>query len=79
MLINMQIGRITERGVLKGEGHNVLDALDGHGEGVSRETLADDDFYPPKIIGRAPVALLKKLLAENREFEAFKITILGEF
>lgn len=57
----------TERSMLKGECHNVLDSLNGIGLRVSRKAFADDKLDTAKIVRRAPVALLEQLMTEGRK------------
>lgn len=65
--------------MLEREGNYVLDPLNWHGEGISRETLAEDDLDPAEIVSRTPVILVKEFLAEIRELQRLEITILREF
>lgn len=70
---------LTQRGVLKREGDDVLDTLERHAHRVTRKTLADHDLDATKVVGRAPIALLKELLTERWKLESLKFAILGKF
>lgn len=49
--------KITKRGVLERERDDVFDSFDGCRQGISWETLADDDLDASNFVCRAPVTL----------------------
>jgi hypothetical protein len=64
--------------VLEGEGDDVLDPLDRHRRGVSREAFADDNLDAAEVVARVPVVLLQELLSKRRKLQWFELAVLRE-
>ena len=54
----------TERGVLKGEGHNILYPFGGHYQRIGTKAFAEDNLDPTNIIAGAPSLLRQHLAPE---------------
>jgi hypothetical protein len=64
--------------MLEREGNDVLDALHGNRDRVSRKPFTDDDLDSAQVVGRAPVVLPQKLASEGWELEMLQLAILCE-
>lgn len=62
--------------MLKRECYDILDPLNGHRKGIPWEAFTDDNFDATEVIGRIPVILSKKLLAEAWKPQGFEVSVL---